>query len=98
MVKVSRILVANWNDKAYTRAVVNWGSISQHMGIGKKVAGDPGSEGAGDISFIAKYVDCIDGLGSPGRIAHGAGETTNLKQFPYLIQRAAILIYRLMPS
>jgi glutamate carboxypeptidase len=66
------------------------------MRIGKKVAGGPGSGGAGDISFIAKYVDFIDGLGSSGRIAHGAGETINLKEFPYLIQRAAILIYRLM--
>jgi glutamate carboxypeptidase len=39
------------------------------MGIDKKVAGGPGSEGAGDISFIAKYVNFIDGLGSSGRIA-----------------------------
>ena len=70
-------------------------SISQDMGIGKAVAGDPGSRGAGDISYIAKYVDCIDGLGSSGKGAHAAGETINLKEFPYLIQRAAILIYRL---
>lgn len=69
--------------------------ISQDMGIGKTVAGDPGSRGAGDISYIAKYVDCIDGLGSSGKGAHAAGETINLKEFPYLIQRAAILIYRL---
>ena len=74
-------------------AIVN--SISQDMGIGKTVAGDPGSRGAGDISYVAKYVDCIDGLGSSGRGAHAAGETINLKEFPYLIQRAAILIYRL---
>ena len=70
-------------------------SISQGMGIGKTTAGDPGSRGAGDISYIAKYVDCIDGLGSSGKGAHAAGETINLKEFPYLIQRAAILIYRL---
>lgn len=69
--------------------------ISQGMGIGKTVAGDPGSRGAGDISYVAKYLDCIDGLGSSGRGAHAAGETINLKEFPYLIQRAAILIYRL---
>ena len=70
-------------------------NISQDMGLGKTVAGDPGSRGAGDISYIAKYVDCIDGLGSSGKGAHAAGETINLKEFPYLIQRAAILIYRL---
>jgi glutamate carboxypeptidase len=68
------------------------------MGIEKKVGGDPGSGGTGDISFISKYVDCIDGLGSSGRGDHAAGETINLKEFPYLIQRAAILIYRLMQN
>ena len=70
-------------------------NISQDMGIGRTAAGDPGSRGAGDISYIAKYVDCIDGLGSSGKGAHAPGETINLKEFPYLIQRAAILIYRL---
>ena len=70
-------------------------SVSQAMGIGKTLAGDPGSRGAGDISYIAKYVDCIDGLGSSGKGAHAPGETINLKEFPYLIQRAALLIYRL---
>jgi len=69
--------------------------VSQALGIGKTIAGDPGSRGAGDISYIAKYVDCIDGLGSSGKGAHALGETINLKEFPYLIQRAAILIYRL---
>lgn len=69
--------------------------VSQALGIGKTIAGDPGSRGAGDISYIAKYVDCIDGLGSSGKGAHAPGETINLKEFPYLIQRAAILIYRL---
>lgn len=69
--------------------------ISQAMGIGATHAGDPGSRGAGDISYIAKYVDCIDGLGASGRGAHAPGETINLKELPYLVQRAAILIYRL---
>lgn len=68
---------------------------TQDMGIGNTGAGDPGSRGAGDISYIAKYLDCIDGLGASGLGAHAAGETINLKEFPYLIQRAAILIYRL---
>ena len=68
---------------------------SQAMGMGTTQAGDPGSRGAGDISYIAKYVDGIDGLGASGRGAHAAGETINLNEFPYLIQRAAIIIYRL---
>lgn len=72
--------------------------ISQAMGIGATKAGDPGSRGAGDISYVAKYVDCIDGLGASGRGAHAPGETINRKEFPYLIQRAALLIYRLTHS
>lgn len=72
--------------------------VSRDIGLGAVNAGDPGSRGAGDISYVAKYVDCIDGLGASGKGAHAAGETINLKQFPLLIQRAAILIYRLTQS
>lgn len=72
--------------------------VSRDMGLGPANAGDPGSRGAGDISYVAKYIDCIDGLGASGRGAHAVGETINLKQFPLLIQRAAILIYRLTQS
>lgn len=74
-------------------SVIN--SISMDMGAGVTVAGDPGSRGAGDISYVAAYVDCIDGLGSSGRGAHAPGETINLKELPYLIKRAALTIYRL---
>jgi glutamate carboxypeptidase len=69
---------------------------TKDLGIGASIAGDPGGRGAGDISYIAKYVDCLDGLGASGNGAHAPGETINLKEFPYLIQRAAILIYRLI--
>jgi glutamate carboxypeptidase len=69
--------------------------VTQAMGVGPTIAGDPGSRGAGDISYIAAYVDCIDGLGSSGRGAHATGETINLKELPYLIKRAALTIYRL---
>ncbi len=69
--------------------------ITKDMGIGETKAGDPGSRGAGDISDIAKYVDSLDGLGASGGGAHKPGETINLKEFPFLIQRAALMIYRL---
>ncbi len=69
--------------------------VSKDMGIGATKAGDPGSRGAGDISDIAKYVDSLDGMGASGAGSHKPGETINLKEFPYLIQRAAIMIYRL---
>jgi len=69
--------------------------ISLAMGYGEVKAGDPGSRGAGDISYVADYLDCLDGLGAPGRGAHAPGEIINLKDYPKLIKRAALLIYRL---
>jgi len=72
--------------------------ITQDMGAGITVAGDPGSRGAGDISYIAQYVDCLDGLGASGKGAHAPGETINLNELSFLTQRAALLIYRLTHS
>ncbi|WP_259016696.1 M20/M25/M40 family metallo-hydrolase [Emticicia fluvialis] len=69
--------------------------VSHDLGLGEVKAGDPGSRGAGDISYIAQYVPCLDGLGASGQGAHAPGETINLKEFPALTQRAALLIYRL---
>ncbi|MGB4770983.1 MAG: M20/M25/M40 family metallo-hydrolase [Chitinophagaceae bacterium] len=65
------------------------------MGYGPTYAGDPGKRGAGDISYIAAYVDCLDGLGASGMGAHAPGETMDLKEFPILLKRAALYIYRL---
>jgi glutamate carboxypeptidase len=67
---------------------------SKDMGIGPVAMDDPAIRGAGDISDIGHYLDCLDGLGASGTGAHRAGETINLKQYPLLIQRAAILIAR----
>lgn len=65
------------------------------LGFGEVKAGNPGSRGAGDISYIAAYVDCLDGLGAAGRGAHAPGEVINLKEYPKLIKRTALFIYRL---
>jgi glutamate carboxypeptidase len=69
--------------------------VSTDIGLGVTRAGDPGSRGAGDISYVARYLDCLDGLGASGPGAHAPGETINLKHYPLLIQRAAVFIYRL---
>ena len=69
--------------------------VSRDLGMGPVKAGDPGSRGAGDISYVAEYVDCLDGLGASGSGAHAPGETINLKEYPALIQRSALLMYRL---
>ncbi len=69
--------------------------VSQDMGYGPVKPGDPGSRGAGDISFVAEFMDCLDGLGASGTGAHAPGETINMKQFPDLIKRNTIFLYRL---
>ena len=71
------------------------GDVSKSLGYGEVIAGDPGARGAGDISYVAKYLDCLDGLGVSGRGAHAPGETMNLIEFPKLLKRAAVLLYRL---
>lgn len=70
-------------------------TVSLDMGMGEVKPGDPGSRGAGDISFVAEFMDCLDGLGASGSGAHAPGETINMKQYPDLIKRSTILLYRL---
>ncbi|MEJ7911986.1 MAG: M20/M25/M40 family metallo-hydrolase [Chitinophagaceae bacterium] len=73
--------------------VVNEASLS--LGFGEVKAGNPGARGAGDISYVAEYLSCLDGLGASGRGAHAPGELINLAEYPQLIKRASLLIYRL---
>ncbi len=70
--------------------------ISQAMGQGKVEAFDPAKRGAGDISFVAKYVDGLDGLGTMGGGSHTPNERLELAHFNDLTKRAALLIYRLI--
>lgn len=69
--------------------------VSQAMKQGPVTAYDPGKRGAADISFVAQYTDGIDGLGTMGTGAHTPQETVDLRTVKALIQRTAILIYRL---
>jgi glutamate carboxypeptidase len=70
--------------------------ISVDLGYTPLVAGDPAGRGAGDISYVAKYLQgSLDGLGAEGWGGHAPGETMSLKTFERQVQRAAILIYRL---
>lgn len=72
--------------------------VSIDLGLGEVKAYDPGLRGAGDISYVAKYVDCLDGLGAMGGGAHSPGEYIDLRTFEHQIRRAAVLIYRLTRS
>jgi len=75
--------------------VAQYSQVSQDLGFGKVEAQDPGTRGAGDISFVAEYVDCIDGLGVFGRGSHTENETIELGSLQISSQRAALMIYRL---
>ncbi len=70
-------------------------AISLSLGYGQVSAGDPGLRGAGDVSYIAGNLNCLDGLGASGKGSHAPGETINLTEYPKLIRRTALLIYRL---
>ena len=69
--------------------------VSQNLGYGAVEAYDPGRRGAADISFIAQYVDGLDGLGVMGGGSHSPNETIDLETFIPLTERAALLIHRL---
>jgi glutamate carboxypeptidase len=69
--------------------------VSRDLGFSAIVPFDPGKRGAADISFVAQYVDGLDGLGTMGDGGHSPTEDMDLEAVPVLLQRAAILIYRL---
>ena len=69
--------------------------VSLAMKQGPVTAYDPGKRGAADISFVAEYTEGIDGLGTMGTGAHTPQETVDLRTIKALIQRTAVLIYRL---
>jgi glutamate carboxypeptidase len=70
--------------------------VSRDLGQGEVKAYDPAKRGAGDISFVASYLDGLDGLGTMGGGSHTTKEYMDLKNFNNLTQRAALLIYRLI--
>ena len=75
--------------------LANLSGVSVDLDQGEVVAFDPGKRGAADASFVAGYVDVIDGVGAEGNGAHTLDESIDLATLPLLIQRAAILIHRL---
>lgn len=74
--------------RAYSQA-------SSDAGLGAIAPLPPGQRGAGDVQFVAPYVDCLDGLGATGKGAHSPDEDLELASIERATIRAAILIYRL---
>lgn len=69
--------------------------VSKDLGQGEVKPYDPGRRGAGDISFVAQYVDGLDGLGVIGGSAHAPGEWVHLLSVENIVKRTAMLIHRL---
>jgi glutamate carboxypeptidase len=71
-------------------------SAAQHDSAKRRMAAfDPGRRGAADISFVAPYVDGIDGLGTSGGSSHTPEEYVELSSLKMQTTRAAVLIHRL---
>jgi glutamate carboxypeptidase len=68
---------------------------SQSAGLGSVGELDPMLRGAGDISFLAPYVDSLSGLGAIGSGSHAVGESVDLESLPRQAKRAALLIHLL---
>ncbi len=69
--------------------------VSRKLGYGPVEAVDPGQRGAADVSFVAPYLDALDGLGVVGSGGHTVEETVDLSSLPLMAKRAAIIIYQL---
>lgn len=68
---------------------------SRDLGFPAITAYDPRSRGAGDIAFVSPPLPALDGLGIRGGGAHAPNEWAETKTVPELVQRTALLIYRL---
>lgn len=69
--------------------------INRDMGLPQMGELDPSERGAGDISFVAKDVNGLVGLGPASSGSHTAKETVDVPSIFKQAKRAAILISRL---
>ncbi|HEY0487899.1 MAG TPA: M20/M25/M40 family metallo-hydrolase [Telluria sp.] len=68
---------------------------SNDAGLGAIAALPAGQRGAGDIQFVAPYVDSLDGLGAVGAGSHSPAEDLELASIERATIRTAIFLYRL---
>jgi glutamate carboxypeptidase len=69
--------------------------VNTDMGLPQMGELDPSERGAGDISFVAKDVDGLVGLGPASSGSHTASETVDVPSIFKQAKRAAILMSRL---
>jgi glutamate carboxypeptidase len=77
------------------RLLAVYDQASRDLGHGPVAEYDPGKRGAGDISFVADYVDGLDGLGAFGAKSHAPGESIDVEKLKMQVERTALLTYRL---
>ena len=68
---------------------------SSDAGLGTIDPLPPGQRGAGDVQFVAPFLDSLDGLGATGQGAHSPNEDLYLPSIERATIRTALLIYRL---
>lgn len=69
--------------------------LNTDLGLPNMEELDPLKRGAGDIAFVAPYVDGLVGTGAAGAGAHAPGETVELASIPKQAKRDALLMTRL---
>lgn len=69
--------------------------VNRDLGLAEQPPLDPLKRGAGDISFVAKDVSGLVGLGTSSTGDHAPGETVDLDSIRRQAKRAAILMTRL---
>lgn len=72
-----------------------YSKASSDAGLGAIEAFPPGLRGAGDVQFVAPYVDSLDGLGAAGDGAHSPDEYLEPDSIERATIRTAIMLYRL---
>lgn len=77
------------------RLLDSYSRASEDAGLGAVAAFPPGQRGAGDVQFVAPFVDSLDGLGAGGGGAHTPDEYLDIASIERSAIRAALLIYRL---
>jgi glutamate carboxypeptidase len=77
------------------RVLKVYSDASADAGLGAIDALPPGQRGAGDVQFVAPYIDSLDGLGAAGNGAHSPNEDLDLSSIERAAIRTALTIYRL---
>ncbi len=72
-----------------------YSKASADAGLGSIEALPPGERGAGDVQWVAPYLDTLDGLGTTGSGSHTEREQLEIPSIERGAIRAAVAIYRL---